>query len=174
MAAPPPAIAPKMPNALARSRGLGEGRGQQRERGGREQRAERRPAAARAATSTPKLCAAPPIAEATAKPTRPTMKVALAAEEVAEAAAEQQQAAEGQGVGGDDPLAAVVGEAERLLGGRQRDVHDRRVEDDHQLGDAEDGEDGPAAGVMGICVGRHETAFWRRKVEVALKFFGRR
>ena len=40
MAEPPPAIAPKMPNALARSCGVGEGRGQQRQRGGREQRAE--------------------------------------------------------------------------------------------------------------------------------------
>ena len=56
-------------------------------------------------------------------------------------AAEQQQAAERERVGGDDPLAVAVGEVQRLLRGRQRDVHDRRVEDDHQLRDAEDGED---------------------------------
>ncbi len=35
------------------------------------------PCTARAATSMPKLCAAPPTAEATAKPARPPMKVHL-------------------------------------------------------------------------------------------------
>ena len=50
-----------------------------------------------------------------------------------------------------DPLAVVVGEAEVLLGGRERDVHDRRVEHDHQLGDANDDEDQPAAVVMAVC-----------------------
>jgi hypothetical protein len=64
----------------------------------------------------------------------------LAPEQVAEAAAEQQQGAEGQGVGGDDPLARVVGEAEVALGRGQRDVHDRDVEDDHQLCRGDDGE----------------------------------
>ena len=62
-------------------------------------------------------------------------------------AAEQQQAAERQRVGGDDPLAVVVGEAEVGLRRRQRDVHDRRVEHDHQLGEAEHGED-PASGAF--------------------------
>ena len=42
----------------------------------------------------------------------------LAAEQVADPAAEQQQAAERQRVGGDDPLAVVVGEAERRPGRR--------------------------------------------------------
>jgi hypothetical protein len=80
----------------------------------------------------------------------------LAAEEVADAAAEQQQAAEGEGVGGDDPLAVLVREGQGGLGGRQRDVHDRRVEDDHQLSEAEDPEDRPAAGVVGVVrVGGH-------------------
>ena len=68
----------------------------------------------------------------------------LAAEQVGYAAAEQQQAAERQGVGGDDPLPVVVGEAEVLLRGGQRDVHDGRVQDDHELGEADDGEDPPA------------------------------
>jgi hypothetical protein len=79
---------------------------------------------------------------------------ALAAEQVAELAAEQQQAAERQRVAGDDPLARVVGEAQVVLRGRQRDVHDRRVEHDHQLRHAEDREDPPAAVGLGV-VGRH-------------------
>ena len=77
----------------------------------------------------------------------------LAAEEVGDPAAEQQQAAERERVGGDDPLALVVGEAEVLLGGGERDVDDRHVEHDQQLGDADDREDQPAAVVMGICRG---------------------
>src|ERR1019366_2658352 len=39
-------------------------------------------------------------------------------------------------------------EAERALCRGQRDVHDRRVEDDHQLGDAEHRQDQPAALVV--------------------------
>ena len=74
------------------------------------------------------------------------MNVRLRPIEVGEAAAEQQQAAEGERVGGDDPLAVAVGEAEVGLGGGQRDVHDRRVEHDHQLGEGDDGERPPAAG----------------------------
>src|SRR5215213_4020020 len=79
------------------------------------------PCSARAPTSTPKVCAAP---------------------------AEQQQAAEREGVGGDHPLAVVVGEVQVLLGRRERDVHDRHVEHHQQLGDADDGEDQPAPVVV--------------------------
>ena len=59
---------------------------------------------------------------------------APAAVDVAQPAAEQQQAAEGERVGGDDPLEPGPAEAEGLLDVRQRHVHDRRVEDDHELG----------------------------------------
>lgn len=51
----------------------------------------------------------------------------LAAQEVAQASTEDEQSAEGQAVGGDDPLAAAVGEVQGVLGGGQRDVHDRAV-----------------------------------------------
>jgi hypothetical protein len=77
----------------------------------------------------------------------------LAAEEVGDAAAEQEQAAEGEGVRRDHPLAVVVREAEVLLSGRKRDVHDRHVEHDHQLGDADHGQDQPASVVVGGCGG---------------------
>ena len=65
------------------------------------------PCRARAATSTPKDWARPPIAEATREAEQAGDERPLAPEEVAELAAEQQQAAEGQRVGGDDPLPVV-------------------------------------------------------------------
>jgi hypothetical protein len=67
------------------------------------------------------------------------------ADQVAEAAAEQQQAAERQGVRRDDPLPRVVGEAQGLLGRGKGDVHDRHVEHDHQLREADKREDQPTA-----------------------------
>jgi hypothetical protein len=74
----------------------------------------------------------------------------LAAEQITELAAQQQQGAERQRVRGDDPLPRVVGEAEVGLGAGERDVHDRRVEHDHQLRDGDDPEDQPAALVVGV------------------------
>ena len=68
---------------------------------------------------------------------------AAAAEQVARPAAEQQQAAERERVGVDDPLEAVGGEPEIGLDRGQGDVHDRDVEDDHELRDGEHGEGEP-------------------------------
>ena len=147
IAPPPPAMAPKMPNALPRSGGSVKVVVSSDERRGREQRAEDALQRAGADEDAEALRGAADR-RGDGEAEQAGDEHALAAEEVAEATAEQQQAAEGQGVGGDDPLAAVVGEAERVLGGRQGDVHDRRVEDDHELGDGEHGEDDPAPGVV--------------------------
>ena len=68
---------------------------------------------------------------------------ALAADQVAGAAAEQQEAAEQERVGVDDPLQARLGDPEVGLDRRQRDVHDRRVEHDHELREADEDEDEP-------------------------------
>src|SRR5205814_2163545 len=73
----------------------------------------------------------------------------LAAPQVGYPATEQEQAAEGERVGRDDPLAVAVGDAQVRLGGGQGDVHDRRVEDDHQLGQRDEDERLPAVGVDG-------------------------
>ena len=62
----------------------------------------------------------------------------LATPVVRDAPAEQQEAAEGQGVGGDDPLHVRGGDLQVGRGAGDREVHDRRVEDDHQLGDGDD------------------------------------
>ena len=56
-----------------------------------------------------------------------------AAQEVGEAAAEQQEATEGEGVGVDDPGEVVLGEVERAPDGGQRDVDDGGIEDDDEL-----------------------------------------
>ena len=70
MAEPPPAIAPKMPNALPRSDGSVKVVASSASADGASS-APKTPCSARAATSTPKDPAAPPRAEAAAKPSRP-------------------------------------------------------------------------------------------------------
>jgi hypothetical protein len=57
-----------------------------------------------------------------------------APEQVAQAATQEEQSAEGQGVGRDDPREVLLGEAEVGHDVRHRDVHDRAVEHDHELG----------------------------------------
>ncbi len=71
----------------------------------------------------------------------------LAADQVGEPAAEQQQAAERQRVRRHDPLPVHVAEAQVALRRRQRDVHDRGVKHHHQLRDRDDDQDQPAARV---------------------------
>ena len=73
----------------------------------------------------------------------------LPSQKVARASAEQQEAGEDERVRVDHPLQArLVLEAERRLDVRQGDVHDRRVEDDHELREADDYEYDP--GIRGM------------------------
>src|SRR5439155_26984924 len=72
----------------------------------------------------------------------------LTSQEVARAPAEQEEAGEDERVRVDHPLQAGLGEAERGLDVRQGDVHDRRVEDDHELRKADDDEYDP--GIRGM------------------------
>ena len=103
--APPPAIAPKIPNALARSGRPGEGDRQQRQRRGREQRAERPLQRPRGDEHAEGLRQAAER-RGQRKARQPRDERPLAAEQITELAAQQQQTAERQRVGGDDPLAA--------------------------------------------------------------------
>ena len=64
-------------------------------------------------------------------------------------AGQEQQAAEGDEERVDDPGQVALAEVEVLLDRGQRDVHDRDVEHDHQLRQADDGERGPAAAIGG-------------------------
>jgi hypothetical protein len=70
-------------------------------------------------------------------------------DQVAEAAGEQEEAAERDQVGVDHPGEVALREAEIVLDRRQRDVHDRRVEDDHQHPEAEHVQRQPASAVFG-------------------------
>ena len=79
---------------------------------------------------------------------------AAAAEDVAHPAAEQQQAAERERVAVDHPLQAFGAEAEVGLDGGQRDVHDRDVEDDHELRDGEHRQRQPLSSVNHSCFER--------------------
>src|SRR5579875_1452870 len=103
-APPAPAMAPKTPNALPRSR-VPAKVVVSRESAAGASSAPNAPWQARAAMSTPKLPAAPPAAEGR-----------LAADQVGEPAAEQQQAAECERVAGDDPLPLGVREVQGVLG----------------------------------------------------------
>ncbi len=112
---------------------------------------------ARAASSQACVVANPPSSEASREQQDAGDEHPAPAEDVPGPAAEQQQPAEGQGVGVDDPLQAGAGEAERGLDVRQRDVHDRRVEHHHQLRGGDDDErqaemalGGPGRGHSGL------------------------
>ena len=72
---------------------------------------------------------------------------ALAAGEIAEPPREQQQAPEGDQERVDDPGEVRLAEVEVALDRGQRDVHDRDVEHDHQLRQADDDERRPATAV---------------------------
>ena len=69
-------------------------------------------------------------------------------EEVAEPAAEQEEASEGQQVGVDDPRERGLGEAEVLADRGEGDADDGHVEDDHQIAEAEHEEGQPARAVV--------------------------
>ena len=81
--------------------------------------------------------------EAPVKSDEPGEEHALASDQVAGAPAEQQEAAEQQRVRVDDPLEVRFGHLEIRLDRRQRDVHDRRVEHDHELRETDEDEDEP-------------------------------
>ena len=66
---------------------------------------------------------------------------------IGQAAAEQERAAEEDGVRRDHPLQARLREVEIRLDRRQGDVHDRDVEDDHELCGDDHRESQPAPGV---------------------------
>jgi hypothetical protein len=67
------------------------------------------------------------------------------AEEVGEAGAEEQQPAEDDDVGVEDPREVLGGETEVGLHLRQGDADDRRVHDDHGLGEGDESERDPAS-----------------------------
>ena len=77
---------------------------------------------------------------------------APAAEPVPEPAGEQQEPAEGQGVGVDRPLQVRPGRAQVALQRRQRDVEDQRVQADDDQAQDQYGQDPPAPRVPDLTV----------------------
>jgi hypothetical protein len=78
----------------------------------------------------------------------PRMKRRRPAEQVREPASEQEDASEEDRVGGDHPLEAFLAEVEVGLDRRERDVHDRDVEDDHELRDDDDCQSDPSSTIF--------------------------
>ena len=89
--------------------------------------------------------------EAAVKTARPVRKTRRWPIRSPSAAGQQEQAAEGDQVGVDDPGEVALAEAEVVLDGGQRDVHDRGVEHDHQHADAQHVERDPARAVLVVC-----------------------
>jgi hypothetical protein len=73
-------------------------------------------------------------------------------EQVAQPSAQEEEPAEREQVGVHHPGQGGLREAEILADGRERDVHDRRVEHDHDVRQAEQVQREPAF----PCVERHE------------------
>ena len=146
-AEPPIAIAAQTPSALARSLPSANVVEMIDSAAG-EISAAPSPCSAREPISIPSLTASPSSSEAEVKMTRPTRKSRLRPSRSPSAAAEQQEAAEHERVAVDHPLEVGLAEVEILLDRRQGDVDDRRVEDDHELREADEDEDDP--GVRGV------------------------
>ena len=87
------------------------------------------------------------------KAQQPHQENPLSPHVVSQAAPEQEQAPEGDGVGGDDPLAVGGADVQSLLGGRQGDVDDGGVDHDHQLRQGQHHQDPLAATGSGTDVG---------------------
>ncbi len=67
----------------------------------------------------------------------PVTRIRRRPEQICQPAPQQQEAAIGEDVAVDDPLQALLTEAEVVLDRRQGDVQDRGVEDVHELDEAE-------------------------------------
>jgi hypothetical protein len=124
--AAPPAIAPNIPNAVFRVRRPREGHRQQPQRRGCQQRAEC-PLERSGGHEHAEGLGKPADRRGDREPDQAGDQGPLAPEQITELATQQQEAAERQRVGGDDPLPALDREMQRVLGRRDRDCHDRRV-----------------------------------------------
>ena len=121
---------------------VGERRGQQRQGGRRQQRGED-PLAGTRRHQHGEAVRGAADGGGDREPGQPGQEGRLAADQVGQPPAEQQQATERQCVRGHDPLPVGVGETQGALGRRQREVHHGHIEDDHERGSADGGEDQP-------------------------------
>ena len=148
-APPPAAIALQMPSAFVRSAPSAKVV-VTIERAAGETSAAPRPCSARPPTSTPDDVAIPLIERRDGEDDHAGDEEPLPSEQVGRAAAEQEEAAEDERVRVDDPLQARRAEVQAVLDRRQGDVHDRRVENDHELRNADEDEDEPAVRLRAV------------------------
>src|SRR6266540_2809535 len=121
-----PPIAPKIPSAQFLSRPSANVTARIDSADGAT-RAAPNPWNARAAISNPADSDRPATSEAPQK--------------IAESSAQQQKATKKQAIGDHDPLQGALPHAEIHLDGRQRDIHDRDIENHHELRGATQGQD---------------------------------
>ena len=100
------------------------------------------PCNARAPSSRPRVSASAQASEDEGEQGGAREEHAAAPEQVGAASAEHQKAGERERVGVHDPLQAAWREAQPVVDRRQRDVHDRDVQDDHELRQADDQQKG--------------------------------
>ena len=86
----------------------------------------------------------------TGEPDEPDDQGTSAPDQVTDATAEQEEPAERERVGGDDPLPVGVRDAQVGLGRRQGDVHDGHVQHHHELCESDDTETPPTAGIGSV------------------------
>ena len=91
--------------------------------------------------STAEDWATPATSDAAEKIVNPVRKHPSSSEQVGHPAAEEKESSEHQPVGDDHPLQRALADVQVLLDGRQRHVHDRDVEHDHELGGARQRQD---------------------------------
>src|SRR5262245_8399303 len=152
IAAPEPAIAPRMPSALFRS-GPSSNVTNVMEKTEGDRMAAAAPWSARAAISMPSEVEKPHgtarAAKETGRATKTRRLQRTSPAHVARAAAEQQEAAEGERVAADHPLEVLRREVEVFLDLGECHVDDRDVQNDHQVRDSEYCERLPAAWIRG-------------------------
>lgn len=100
-----------------------------------------RPWAPRAPISIAAFCETPASREEPANRSRPVCSIRRRPRVSASLLGQQQEAAEEHAVGRDHVLESGGGDVELVLDGRQGDVHDRHVEEGHEAGQAEEGQD---------------------------------
>ena len=98
------------------------------------------PCTTRAMSSQAWSVAKPPASEPSANSSDAEHEDPPPPEQVAGAPAEQQQPAEGERVGVDDPFQVGTGKVQRVLDVRQRHVDDGGIEHDHELRGRDDRE----------------------------------
>ena len=147
-AAPKPPTAPQTPSAMLRSRPSAKVVDRIDSAAG-EMIAAPSPCRARAPISDCSDQASPASSEASGEDDHAHEEDATSSQQVGGAAAEEQQAAEDQRVGADHPLQVLLGEPEVDLDRRQRDVHDRDVQDDHELDHAQQRQRQPLSSFRG-------------------------